>query len=45
MSQFEILQVILLELDRQFPGQVIDQDSMDALVLFVNAFLKANCNE
>ena len=44
MNQFEILQIILVELDRQFPNQVIDQASMDALTVFVNAFLSANQN-
>lgn len=42
MNQFDVLQVILLELDRQFPYSSIDQKSMDMLTIFVDAFIKAN---
>lgn len=45
MNQFDVLRIILFELDRQFPGMTIDQASMDALTVFVNKFIKANCTE
>jgi len=42
---FDILQVILNELVRQFPGTGIDQPSMDALILFANLFVEFNRNK
>jgi len=42
---FDILQVILNELVRQFPGTGIDQPSMDALMLFANLFVEFNRNK
>ncbi len=42
---FDILQVILNELDRQFTGTSIDQPSMDALMLFANLFVEFNRNK
>lgn len=45
MNPFDIMQVILSELDRQFTGTSIDQPSMDALMLFANLFVEFNRNK
>ncbi len=45
VNPFDIMQVILSELDRQFPGTGIDQPSMDALMLFANLFVEFNRNK